>query len=111
MVFRRKYDSSNKKRLNGYKCLLRSLGCVATLLGNVMVQALHLGVVSQQIQALAVGLPQELHPGSEQQAICTILSVLSAHSAQQHANITTSSMSIIHHGCIKHLLVSLYPQL
>lgn len=49
-----------------------------------MVQTLHLGVVSQQVQALAVRLPQELHPGSEQQAIGTILSVLSTHSAQEH---------------------------
>lgn len=36
-----------------------------TLLGNVMVQALHLGVVSQEVQALTVRLPQELHPRSE----------------------------------------------
>lgn len=70
--------------------------CVTTLLGNVMVQALHLGVVSQQVQALAVGLPQELHPRSEKQAISTILSVLSTHSAQEHTKITTNSMSIIY---------------
>lgn len=45
-----------------------------------MVQALHFGVVSQQVQALAVGLPQELHPRSEKQAVSTILSVLSTYS-------------------------------
>lgn len=28
--------------------------CITTLLGNVMVQAFHLGVVAQQVQALAV---------------------------------------------------------
>lgn len=66
-----------------------------TLLGNVMVQALHLGVVSQKVQALAVRLPQELHPRSEQQAISTILGVLPTHSAQEHTTITTSLMSII----------------
>lgn len=58
--------------------------CVVTLLGNVMVQALHLGVVPQQVQALAVRFPQELHPGSEQQAVGTILSVLSTHSTQEN---------------------------
>ena len=64
--------------------------CVNTLLGDVMVQALHLGVVPQQVQALAVGLPQELHPRSEQQAIGTILSVLSTHSTQENTKVTTS---------------------
>ena len=64
---------------------------VITLLGNVMVQALHLGVVSQQVQALAVRLTQKLHPRSEQQAIRTILSVLTTHSTQEHTAITTSS--------------------
>lgn len=59
-----------------------------------MVQSLHLGVVSQQVQALAVGLPQEFHPWSEQQAISTILSVLSTHSAQEHTGVTTGSTSI-----------------
>lgn len=49
-----------------------------------MVQALHFGVVSQQVQALAVGLPQELHPGSQKQAVSTILSVLSTYSTQKH---------------------------
>lgn len=61
-----------------------------------MVQALHFGVVPQQVQALAVGLPQELHPGSEQQAISTILSVLSTHSTQENTEVKTSSMFIIH---------------
>lgn len=69
--------------------------CITTLLGNVMVQALHLGVVTQQVQALAVGLPQELHPGSEKKAIGTILSVLSTHSAQEHTKIIIKSMSVI----------------
>lgn len=78
--------------------------CVPTLLGNVMVQALHLGVVSQQVQALTVRLPQELDPGSEQQAISTILSVLSTHSAQEHTKIQTSSMlSVNSLKCVKHL--------
>ncbi len=76
---------------------------VITLLGDVMVQALHLGVVSQQVQALAVGLPQELHPGSEQETISTILSVLSTHSAQEHTKVTTSSVSMIHWKCIKNI--------
>lgn len=49
-----------------------------------MVQALHFGVVSQEIQALAVGLPQELHPRSEKQAVSTILSVLSTYSTQKY---------------------------
>lgn len=57
---------------------------VTTLLGNVMVQALHLGVVSQQIQALTVRFPQELHPRSEEQSVSTILGVFSTHSAQEH---------------------------
>lgn len=68
---------------------------VGTLLGDVMVQTLHLGVVPQQVQALTVGLPQELHPGSEQQAVGTVLSVLATHSAQQHTEITTNSLSVI----------------
>lgn len=80
--------------------------CLTTLLGNVMVQAFHLGVVSQQVQALAVGLPQELHPGSEQQAICTILSVLSTHSTQEYTIVTTSSTSVTL-NCNKNLLIIL----
>lgn len=63
------------------------LDCVSTLLGNVMVQPLHLGVVSQQVQALAVGFPQELNPGSEEQPISTILGVFSTHSTQEHTEI------------------------
>lgn len=70
-----------------------------------MVQALHLGVVSQQVQALTVRLPQELDPGSEQQAISTILSVLSTHSAQEHAKITMSSMLSVHLKCVEHLIL------
>jgi len=61
---------------------------MVTLLGDVMVQALHLGVVPQQIQTLAVGLPQELHPGGEQQAVGTILGVLSTDGAQEHTDAT-----------------------
>lgn len=57
---------------------------VTTLLGNVMVQALHFGVVSQQIQALTVRFPQELHPRSEEQSVCTILGIFSTYSAQEH---------------------------
>lgn len=45
-----------------------------------MVEALYFGVVSQQVQALAVRLPQELNPGSQKQAVGTILSVLSTYS-------------------------------
>lgn len=62
----------------------RSIYIVTTLLGNVMVQALHFGVVSQQIQALTVRFPQELHPRSEEQSVCTILGIFSTHSAQEH---------------------------
>lgn len=58
-----------------------------TLLGNVMIQALHLGVVSKQIQALTVRFPQELHPRSEEQSVSTILGVFSTHSAQEHTEI------------------------
>lgn len=76
--------------------LIRYSACVTTLLGNVMVKTLHLGVVSEQVQALAVGLPKELHPRSEQQAISTILSVLSTHSAQEHAGVTTHSTLMTH---------------
>lgn len=55
-----------------------------TLLRNVMVKTLHFGVVPQQVQTLAIGFPQEFDPRSEQQAVSTVLSVLSAHSAQKH---------------------------
>lgn len=58
-----------------------------TLLGNVMVQALHLGVVSEQIQALTVRFPQKLHPRSEEQSVSTILGVFSTHSAQENTEI------------------------
>lgn len=50
-----------------------------------MVQTLHFGVIPQKVEALAVWLPQELHPWSEQEAIRTVLSVLSTHGAQEHA--------------------------
>ncbi len=82
-----------------------------TLLSNIMVQALNLGVVSQQVQALPVRLPQELHPRGEQQAISTILSVLTTHSTQEHTEITKSSKSVIHLKFFKHLLIALYLQL
>ena len=53
-----------------------------------MVETLHLGVVPQQVQALAVRLPEELHPRREQQTVGTILSVLTTHSAQKHTDDT-----------------------
>ncbi len=43
------------------------------LLGNVMIQPLHPRVGPQQLQALAVGLPQELHPGHEDGAVGAVL--------------------------------------
>lgn len=67
---------------------------VLTLLGNVVVEALHLGVVTQQVQALAVGFPQKFHPGSEQQTVCTILGVFTTHSAQKYTRITQGSQVI-----------------
>lgn len=55
-----------------------------TLLRYVMVEALHFRVVPQQVQTLAIRLPQEFDPWSEQQAVGTVLSVLSTHGAQQY---------------------------
>lgn len=55
-----------------------------TLLRNVMVKTLHFGVVPQQVQTLAIRLPQEFDPWREQQAVGTVLSVLPTHSAQQY---------------------------
>lgn len=79
------------------------LDCVSTLLGNVMVQPLHLGVVSQQVQALAVGFPQELNPGSEEQPIGTILGVFSTHSTQEHTEIiVTTNIYSIHRSMYPH---------
>lgn len=66
---------------------VRSATCLRhapTLLRDVMVQTLHFGVVPQQVQTLAIRLPQEFDPRSEQQAVSTVLSVLSTHSTQQH---------------------------
>lgn len=57
-----------------------------------MVQSLYFGVVPKQVQALAVRLPQELHPGSEQQSISTILGVLSTHSTQEHTGVTAKAL-------------------
>ena len=63
----------------------------STLLGDVMVEALHLGVVPQQIQTLPVGLPQELHPGGEQQTVGTVLGVLSTDRTQEHTGVPQAS--------------------
>lgn len=49
-----------------------------------MVEALHLGVVPEQVQALSVRFPQEFDPGSQQQAVCSVLGILPTDSAQQH---------------------------
>ncbi len=43
------------------------------LLGNVVIQSLHPWVGPQQLQALAVWLPQELHPGHEDGAVGAVL--------------------------------------
>ena len=64
----------------------------STLLGDVMVQALHLGVVPQQIQILPVGLPQELDPGGEQQTVGTVLGVLTTDSTQEHTEATRARL-------------------
>ena len=58
-------------------------GTLRTVLGNVLVQFLHAVVVAQQVQALAVGLPEELDPGDQHDAIGARLGVLPAYSAQQ----------------------------
>ena len=54
-----------------------------TILCNVLVEALHSGVVTEEIQALPVRLPQELHPRSKNRTIVTILVVLVTDGAHQ----------------------------
>ena len=39
------------------------------LLGNVVIEALHARIGAQQLQALAIGLPQELDPRHEDRAV------------------------------------------
>ena len=61
-----------------------NLPCL-TILCDVLVEFLHWVVVSQQVQTLTVGFPQELHPWSQDGAVSTVLSVLTTDSAQQQA--------------------------
>ena len=56
-----------------------------TLLAYVLVQSLHSRVVSQQIQTLAVALPQKLDPWREDGTVSSVLGVLSTDSLQEQA--------------------------
>jgi hypothetical protein len=56
-----------------------------TVSGNVLVELLDAAVVAQEVKALAVRLPQELHPGGQDGAVRAVLRVLPTHSAQQQA--------------------------
>jgi hypothetical protein len=49
------------------------------LLGNVVIQPLHPGIGPQQLEALAVGLPEELDPGHEDGAVGAVLGPLARH--------------------------------
>jgi hypothetical protein len=49
------------------------------LLGNVVIQPLHPGIGPQQLEALAVGLPEELDPGHEDGAVGAVLGPLTRH--------------------------------
>ena len=52
------------------------------LLGNVVIQSLHPGVGTQELQALAVGLPEKLDPGHEDCAVRAVLRPLARHSRE-----------------------------
>lgn len=56
-----------------------------TLLSYVLVKSLYPGVVPEQIQTLAVALPQEFDPWRQDSSIRSILRVLSTHRLQQQA--------------------------
>lgn len=55
---------------------------------NIMIQRLHMCIGAQKLQTLAIWLPQELDPWSENCAVTAVLSVLPTHSAAtQHATL------------------------
>ena len=56
-----------------------------TVLGDIGVDSLNGVVVLQQLQHVAVGLPEELHPGRQDDAVRAFLRALAAHGAQQQA--------------------------
>ena len=56
---------------------------MTTLLRDVLVEALHGRIVSKQVQALAIRLPQELHPWRQNSTICAVLLVLATDRAQE----------------------------
>lgn len=55
------------------------------MLADVLIESLHSRVVSQQVQTLAVALPQKLDPWREDGPVSSVLRVLSADSLQQQA--------------------------
>lgn len=56
---------------------------VKGLFSDIVVQLLDSVVISQQIQTLAVRLPQKLHPRSENRSIRSILRIFRRYSSEQ----------------------------
>jgi len=54
-----------------------------TILCNISVDLLHGTVVLEQLQHVAVGLPQKLHPGCQKHTIRTLLSSFSTHRTEE----------------------------
>ncbi len=56
-----------------------------TFLGHISIDLEHSVVVLQQLEHVAVGLPEELHPGREDDTIRPFLRSLATHHTQQEA--------------------------
>lgn len=52
-------------------------------LGDIVIQAFDTRIVPQQLQTLAVRLPQELHPWRQEDSIASLLIALAGHSRKE----------------------------